>query len=428
MQPLRCGFSLILGALLLSPWVARAADTDTPAIAPADPALTRFVQSAVDANPRVQAARLALDASGAFRDAASRPLYNPELSLDAENGDVRRRALGISQTLDLGGKREARTAVADFDRLVVQAQYSSTRWEVTVELLNGLAQHQTGVDSAALANARRRLMDDFAALAERRFEAGDLTQVELDLARLSTTNARIQAATAEAALAEARQVVRSVVPGRGGYADPGGAYGAPWPELPDAAPNLPTQTDPQAMIAALPEIVAARQRVAMADAVVDLRQRERRPDPTLSLAGGKEGGETMIGVNVTVPLFVRNRFSAQVAAASAERNQAEQSTNDVQQRAHARLVSATERYALSRGAWQMWQGTGEASLQRQTEQLQKLWSAGELSTTEYLVQLTATLDVQQSALELREALWRAWFEWLRASGQIDVWLGQGERP
>ena len=411
------GRAVLLGALIVIPWTARAAEPAAPGAMRADPALIQFVQSVVETNPRVQAARAALEASGAFRDAASRPLYNPELSLDAENSDTDTRALGISQTLDWGGKRKARTAVAESDRLVVEAEYLAARWAVTVELLDGLAQHQTGVERDALAQSRQALMDQFAGLAKRRFDAGDLAQVELDLARLASTDARIQKATAAAGLAEARQAVRNLTPR---------SNSAQWPALPAALPALPKSAeDPQSLVLALPEVLAARRQVETADAVVELRRRERRPDPTLSLAGGEEDGETLVGLNVTIPLFVRNRFNHEVTAALAERSQAQQLADDVMQRAYARLISAAERYDLSRGAWGDWQQTGEASLTRQTEQLQRLWEAGELSTTDYLVQLTATLDVQESALDLREALWRAWFEWLWASGQVDAWLGQG---
>ncbi len=417
MQIRIAGLALLAGGLIIIPWVAQAAESAAPGALRADPALIQFVQTVVEANPRVQAARAALDASGAFRDAASRPLYNPELSLDGENGDVERRSVGISQTLDWGGKRKARTAVAESDRLVVEAEYLAARWAVTVELLDGLAQHQTGVERDALAQSRRDLMDEFAGLAQRRFDAGDLAQVELDLARLASTDARIQKATAAAGLAEARQAVRNLTPR---------SASAQWPSLPEALPSLPKSAeDPQSLVLALPEVLAARRQVEAADAVVELRRRERRPDPTLSLAGGDEGGESLIGLNVTIPLFVRNSFSHEVTAALAERSQAQQIADDVMQRAYARLISAAERYDLSRGAWGDWQQTGEASLTRQTEQLQRLWEAGELSTTDYLVQLTATLDVQESALDLREALWRAWFEWLWASGQVDAWLGQG---
>ena len=416
MQTRCCRFASWSGVLLLVPWVVQAAEPDSERLTPADSALAQFVQAVVEANPRVQAVRAALEASSAYRDAASRPLYNPELSLEAENADTETRALGISQTLDWGGKRNARTAVAESDRLVVEAEYLSTRWNVTVELLNGLALHQTGIERNRLAESRKQLMDDFVALAQRRFDAGDLSRVELDLARLSGADARIRKATAAAALSDARQAVRNLTPR---------ATAAQWPALPALMPGIPSGADPQSLILALPEVLAARRQVESADALVELRRRERRPDPTLSLAGGEEDGETLIGLSLTIPFYVRNRFSYEVTAALAERSRAQQIADDVLQRAHARLVGATERYELSRGAWDDWALTGQASLARQTEQLQRLWQAGELSTTDYLVQFTATLDVQESALDLRHALWRAWFEWLWASGQVDAWFGHG---
>ena len=416
MQKPLCGLTLFLGALIFNPCAAQVSQS-TVETTRANLELIEFVQSVVDSNPRVQAARSALDASGAYRDAASRPLYNPELSLDAEDSDTETRAIGISQTLDWGGKRKARAAVAESDRLVVEAEYLAARWAVTVELLNGLAEHQTGLERENLAEARRALMDDFASLAKRRFEAGDLNQVELSLATLAFMDARIQKATAGAALAEARQSVRNLTP----RSSP-----EQWPTLPAQMPELPqSATDPQSLVLALPDVLAARRQVETANATVTLRERERRPDPTISLAGGRESGENLVGVNVTIPLFVRNGFNHEVTAAIAERSQAKQISNDVMQRAYARLTSAAERYELSRGAWGDWQLTGQSSLTSQTEQLQKLWQAGELSTTDYLVQLRQTLDVQESALDLRQALWRAWFEWLWASGQVDAWLGQG---
>lgn len=412
-----CWLPVMLGGLLFNPCAVFAEATGAE-VTRADPALIQFVQAVVETNPRVQAARAALDASGSLRDAASRPLYNPQLSLDAENGDLKTRAVGISQTLDWAGKRSARTAVAESDRLVVEAEYRAARWAVTVDLLDGLAQHQTGAERERLAESRRVLMDEFATLAKRRFEAGDLNQVEFSLANLAATDARIQKATAGAALAEARQAVRNLTP-----------RSAPerWPTLPLQMPALPPNAeDPQSLVLELPEVMAVRREVDAANATVTLRERERRPDPTVSLAGGREGSDDLIGINVSIPLFVRNRFSNEVAAALAERRQAQQIANDVMQRAYARIIGAAERYELSRGAWTDWQQTGQTSLENQTEQLRILWQAGELSTADFLVQLRQTLDVQESALDLRQALWRAWFEWLVASGQVDAWLGLGD--
>ena len=418
MQKLYFLFVLLLGELLLSSGVAKAADINTNDLPRASLELTNFVQSVLEVNPRVQAARDALDASASYRDAASRPLYNPELSLDTESTDSDTQAISISQTLDWSGKRKARTTVAESNRLVVESEYITARWAVTVELLNGLALHQTAIEREKIAESRRQLMQEFSDLSQQRFDAGDLNQVEFSLAKLASTEARIQKATSGAGLAEARQSVRNITPF---------SLNTVWPALPSILPVLPqTASDYQTVVLALPEVLVVRRQVESADAVVDLRRRERRPDPTISLAGGREDGENLIGFNVTLPLAIRNRFNHEVTAAMAERSQTQQIANDIMQRAHARLISATEQYVLSRDAWQDWELNGQGSLDSQTEQLQKLWKYGELDTTDYLVQLHQTLDVQESALDLREALWRAWFEWLRASGQVDAWLGQGE--
>ena len=407
--------AFVLCGLILVSWTTLVAETTVLGDARASVALTRFVQAVVDSNYRVQAARAGLEASSALRDAASRPLYNPELSLDAENAQARIRTLSISQTLDWGGKRKARTAVAELDRLVAEAEYLDARWTVAVDLFNGLALYQTGVERSRLAQTRQQLMEEYAALAKRRFEIGELDQMELDQALLSLTEARIQKAMAAADLSEVRQAVYNLV---------SRTPEAQWPSLPAKLPELPGQNaDPKALVQALPEVVAAQHRVNMADAVVALRRRERRPDPTLSLTGGYEDGERLIGLGLSIPLPIRNRFAHEVTAAMAERDQAQKLADDTVQMAQAFLVGAAERYELSRSAWGEWEQLGRKSLDRQSEELRRLWQAGDLSTADYLAQLEQTIHVRESALDLHSQVWRAWFEWLLAAGQVDAWLG-----
>lgn len=407
--------AFVLCGLILMSWTTLVAETTVLGNARASIALTRFVQAVVDSNHRVQAARAGLEVSGALRDAASRALYNPELSLDAENAQAKIRTLAISQTLDWGGKRKARTAVAELHGFVAEAEYLATRWEITVDLLNSLVQYQTGVERDRLSETRQQLMEDFAKVAQHQFEVGELDQIELDQALLSLTEARIQKAMTAADLAEARQAVYSLGPR---------TPEAQWPSLPEKLPEVLKQSaDPQALVQALPEVVAARHRVNMADAVARLQRRERRPDPTLSLTAGYEDGERLIGLGLSISLPIFNRFTHEVTAALAERDQAQQFADDAVQMAQAFLVSATERYELSRSAWDEWEQIGRKSLDRQGEQLRRLWQAGDMDMADYFGQLGETLDVQESTLDLRGQVWRAWFEWLRASGQVDVWLG-----
>ena len=120
---------------------------------------------------------------------------------------------------------------------------------------------------------------------------------------------------------------------------------------------------------------------------------------------------------------MRNSYRAEVEAAGADLVQAEQSLQDLNRRLRAQLLSAAERYRLSRSAWETWLKSGQASLGSQMDLLERIWRAGEMSTTDYLVQLNQTLDTRINALEVQGRLWTAWADWLVASGRMDAWLG-----
>ncbi|MEJ8568818.1 TolC family protein [Wenzhouxiangellaceae bacterium CH-27] len=384
-----------------------------------DPALSEFVRTVVETNPRVQAAMAALEASRAYESAAGKPLYNPELEAGYESAVDDTWEVGIGQTFDWSGKRKARERVAASDRYTSEAAYEAVRREVSVNLLSGLAAFQTGKQRESLAAERVEIMEDFSELAQRRFAAGDLTQVEADLATLASVDAQIQRATAAADLAEATQVVRSLTLA---------SASDQWPMIDTDLPRAATIDDPQRFVLSLPEIQVAQRRLDAANAAIELRESERKPDPRLSLRGGREDDSTLVGINLSIPLYIRNNYKFEVSAAVAERDQVQQIFDDKLRHAYARLLSASERYQLSRDAWEGWQRIGQASLQRQVELLRRLWEAGELSTTDYLVQLQQTLDTRWNALNLELTMWNAWFEWLAATGSADNWLGLENTP
>lgn len=103
-MPIRLfGAALLAATLTLVTGPLRAGDSPALTADRANPELQHFVRAVVAANPEIQAARAALDASAALRDAAARPLYNPELDAELERSADDARTLGISQTLDWNG-------------------------------------------------------------------------------------------------------------------------------------------------------------------------------------------------------------------------------------------------------------------------------------------------------------------------------------
>ncbi|ALP53669.1 hypothetical protein Tel_11275 [Candidatus Tenderia electrophaga] len=376
--------------------------------------MTALVRTVLDDNPRVLAARSALDAATARETAADQPLYNPDLDIDYEDtGDVTK-TLGLSQTIDWADKREARTRVAALERERVVAELAGVRQALATELLDALADYHTASELTALAEQRRTLMQRFLALSEQRRQAGDLGQVELDLARLAATEANLQRVRLVGLQAQAEQALMAV-------ADAGSEGWPVLPEIPSAS-RLDTKNIDD-LLEQLPALRVIRTQFATARADVELSRRERRADPTIGVRGGRDASDNLIGLTLSIPLFVRNNFSAEVEAASADAIQIEQSAQDSYRHSRARLVSAAQRFELSRQAWDDWLQTGQTSLESQTQLLERLWQAGELSTSDYLVQLKQTLDTRTAAAELRGSLWQAWFEWLAASGKTESWLG-----
>lgn len=395
---------------------AQVSSGSRPAIGLADaPTLVALARQAIPAHPQVLAAQAAVESRSAFQQAAERSLFNPQLQLELEDSAGDLQTLGVSQTFDIAGERRARTRVASYEYEVAAGLLVVSRRQIASELLATLADYWTAIGVDELAETRIELMRTFADLTMQRQQAGDLTQVELNIANLAFSQAEIEHASAESALAGADQSLRAVVLTQ---------VPSVWPALPEELPGIVSeQLDSEALLAQIPEIRVERANVAAAAARVDLRDRERRAKPTFGLAAGTEDDESLVNLSFSMPINVRNRFRFEVAAARAEQSVAEQRAENVETRARRRLLAATERYRLTRDAWRSWIQTGQPNLGQQTELLQRLVEAGELSTTDYLVQLNQTLDTAASAIELRRQLWLAWVEWLSAAGQIDFWLG-----
>tara|TARA_R110002096_G_scaffold364311_1_gene557370 strand:- start:8948 stop:10240 length:1293 start_codon:yes stop_codon:yes gene_type:complete len=401
------------------PIVAPAADpASSSADTPASPALNAFAQKILQTHPLVRAAQADLDAARARERAAGRALYNPELDAEYEDGEVRTRSIGINQTIDLGGKRGARERAASFETQSAMESLALVRQGVLAELFSALGMVDVATEQLRIADERKALMARLRTLADERRQAGDLNRIEIDLARLAYAEAALLRSQAAAQQVTAQQALARVA---------GGDLPA-YPPLPTAYTSV-SLNEPavNAILTDLPSVRAAQARVSAAQAVVDLRRRERRPDPTIGLYAGREGDDDLIGIRFSIPFPVRNNYRAEVDAASADLAALDQSVANDYRQLRAELIAAQQRYELARTAWDDWQRLGAGSLASQTEMLERLWRAGELNTTDYLVQLRQTLDTRVAASEQRGVVWESWIAWLAVSGQVDAWTGLGNR-
>jgi cobalt-zinc-cadmium efflux system outer membrane protein len=364
----------------------------------------------------VQSAEARLDAAEAQATAAGKPLYNPDLDLVAENADVNTRSVGLSQTIDWSGKRRARETAATAEVRAASAERDDVRQRIALDWLRGFAGFQVATEQTAVGAERVGLLEQFAALAERRFRVGDIPVLERDLAVLAVQEARAQQAELVAEQAKARQLLNGV----GGRSDA-------LPPLPTALPPPADPSDVASQLPALPALRKAQAETEAAQARVTVAERDRRPDPTIALTGGRvtDGPfhDRLIGVAVKIPLFVRNSYSAEVTAARSNVDAAEATQRDLTLRANAEVNQAASSYDALREAWLAWEQSRAPSATERAALLQKLWEAGEISAADYLVQIKQSVDTELTAIGLRARVWQAWADWLGASGRLALWLG-----
>jgi cobalt-zinc-cadmium efflux system outer membrane protein len=389
----------------------------TPSSANGTPtSLQAAVRRLWDTSPDVQASKAQLDAARARADAAARPLYNPALALDAEDADVNRRTAGLSLTLDLSGKRRARASQGSAELRVSEAHDTLVRRDIAARWLKAWSATALAERQNVLGQQRLALMQRFDELAAQRLKVGDISSTERDLAGLALGEAQVQQVALVANEAAARANLQAV----------GAGLVANLPVLPDDLPPPLVEAPAARASDELPELVQARAEQDSAEASVRVAQRARVPDPTVSLTGGqvRNGAisDRVVGLSVSIPLPVLNTGRAEVAAAQAQAEAVAADARARRQVLDAALVEARTRYEAMRSASMAFRAGRAAAFEDRAVLLEKLWRAGEIGTSDYLVQLKQSLDTALSGLELESRAWQAWFDYLAAAGRLTDWI------
>lgn len=406
-----------LGCVLPLPSLPGSAFAAGASLAP--PGLRSAVESAWIRHPAAEATEATLNAAEARTEAASQPLYNPELGIDADDeGPDRTFTAGIGLTLDVSGKRRARAAAAQsgLDAATVEARLR--RRDFAQAWLEAWAATNAAERRVELGVQRVALITRFADLAERQFQAGDISSLDRDLALLARDEAGAEQAVLLAESASAREALNRLNVG---------APPALRPAFPDGA-ALPAAGGPVPDVESLPEWILAQASAEATAARVKVAERDRIADPTVVLRGGStelaDGvRDEVYGVSVSVPLFVRNSFRAELLAAKADARAAAADLERVRLELQARAERAAAAHGAVRNAWQQWQRSPGTNVESRATLLERLWRAGELSTADYLLQLDQTLDTALVGAELEGRLWTSCTEYLVATGQLEAWLG-----
>ena len=253
---------------------------------------------------------------------------NPEASLVVENfgglggrGIYRGTAqaettLGISQRVELGGKRSARIGFAGHNEGVATLDYGTARLNLARDVVTALVEATASARAVDVERERARLAAGNLRIARARVEAGKepllqerRAEVGRTTAELAVERARREAETALRSLAVAIGVARIEMPARQAWFDDVGS-----------APALPTPTDPLERLRLNPDFVRFDAAIAQRRADVALQQANAVPDITLQgqVRRFQENRATAFIVGASIPLPVSDRNQGGIVRAAAE--------------------------------------------------------------------------------------------------------------
>ncbi len=370
-----------------------------------------FATEALLNHPSISAAQAALEAEKARARGMGRKLYNPELELDIETAETQTATIGLSQTLDRHGKRKARTLAGQDNVNAAQATLELVRKTLQAELLTALSEYQANYDLLGLAKRKVEFSHSFLSLAQRREAAGDLSSSDVLTAKLALSSALADVARTRTELSRSAQALITLT----------GQVQEAWPML-TGTPNISNVTTELPNPDQLPEIRLALAQSRASYSMISVAQKMRKTDPTIGGRIGGEGSSILFGVSLAIPLQINNNFQDSVDIAKAESLQADAGLRRVRRQTIARLNGSRRRLDAANQAWQDWQNTGANQLGTQRDLLKRLWEAGELGATQYLIQYNQTFEAQSASAQLKATYWRSWFEYLDASNSIPKWL------
>jgi len=381
-----------------------------------DVSLITFIQNVRDNHPAFKRFEAMKQKADAQAHAMSAYRYNPEFEFEGEsqNDAEETRVYGISQALDISGKIFVQKHVAQQLLLSQKAGISQQRADYLAALIKALAAYESANRVIQLAQEQAALMDRFTDIGEKRSKVGDVGSTELALARLAGAEAQSRLADATASWETARAELNIRC----------NCALETVPTLIAEPPALVFSKNWQQLAMELPAYRAAQAADEAAKQNMRLKRRERIPDPTVNVGTGREGRTNLLTFGVSIPIPVLNTGSPEVREAEAESVETAATFHEVRTRLVADLERQSRIYTGHQKALSSWRKLAQPSLGDYTKALEKQWDAGELSASDYLLQVKQGIETAMTGAAIKAHAWGAWADWMALTGQIEFWVNK----
>lgn len=370
---------------------------------------TSWLSMQINKHPDIIAAKEEMNAVFSNAEGNKQALYNPELETGYEReGDANNYSIGINQTIDLWDKRETKEQQANFSLTQASKHFDFLVQEKTAQALQALVTWQAAKKQAVIAQEQEKQLETLLDIVKDRQKAGDLGQVDAELTFLSlsqmlnvTAKVQVQLKQAEA---QTKELLRDWTPDK--------------EVIPAQGLTITNyQLSPQ-WLEQHPLVLAAKAQWKITRSEAQLALLETKADPTIGINAGKNDRENVLGVTFSMPLNIRNNYSAQARAANQQAIAAEANFRSVMRKQRFAIQSSTDTLITYQKNYQRWQQLMDGRGKRSGDLLQKQWQSGDVSTTEYLLALQQRAEGLNAGIELQSQFQLSQIDWLLQVGQI----------
>lgn len=286
--------------------------------------------------------------------AAANVSPNPTVSFAYTTADQSQPSIysgGVSQTIEMGGKRSRRVAVAEGSYLTAAATlddfFRTLRGTASSAFIDAVA------DRMIVAQKRNSYdaLDKLATTNEKRFRAGDIDEVDANQARVDALQALDDLHSSESDAATAAVMLVQLM-GTSGAAIP-----TPVSKLEYRVKDFDQQSLLAQALQKRPDVVAARHAFESAQASVKLAQANRYPDLTVGVQFAQTTATTnpinpsptfnSTNLSVSIPLPLFNSYRGEYEAAVRMALQSETTLKSVTLKAEVDVRTNFRRYELA---------------------------------------------------------------------------------
>jgi len=334
------------------------------------------VKKALDASPRLKSAAAGLEAAkGAENQAGAWP--NPEFGFEAENvagggqfsgTDAAEYTYGISQTVEIGGKRSARKNAAQAVRESAQTGLLAERLNLERDIHIAYSNVLAEAEVLKLAIDQEKLAKGVLATVSKRVDAAAEPEIQRSKAEVAYTTSVIARQQEERQLKVAKEKLARL-------------WGASKLDVSLDHAHFFELRAPSAFhtyrekLDGIPDMQRLVYMKAEKNSLLDLEQAQAIPDPNFSfgLRDFRDSGEQAFIFGVSLPIPVLNQNSGNVAKARAEVTQAESDGRQAELMLEQELTEN----------WQEWNAAFSESKQMQSTVLPAAEKAFRLARSGY---------------------------------------------